>query len=56
MTAISYHERPAPAGPAAASLAFAWRSLLKIKHVPEQTAPGPRRPDESLTTSAGSRN
>ncbi|TVZ06511.1 ABC transporter permease [Trebonia kvetii] len=36
MTAISWHERPAPAGPAAASLAFAWRSLLKIKHVPEQ--------------------
>ena len=36
MTAISSHERPAPAGPAAASLAFAWRSLLKIKHVPEQ--------------------
>ena len=36
MTAISSHKRPAPAGPAAASLAFAWRSLLKIKHVPEQ--------------------
>ena len=36
MTAISWRERPAPAGPAAASLAFAWRSLLKIKHVPEQ--------------------
>ena len=36
MTAISWHERPAPARPAAASLAFAWRSLLKIKHVPEQ--------------------
>ena len=29
-------EPPGPAGPAAASLAFAWRSLLKIKHVPEQ--------------------
>jgi ABC-2 type transport system permease protein len=28
--------RPQPAGIAAASLAFAWRSLLKIKHVPEQ--------------------
>ena len=36
MTAISWPERPVPAGPAAASLAFAWRSLLKIKHVPEQ--------------------
>jgi hypothetical protein len=24
------------AGPLAASLAFAWRSLLKIRHVPEQ--------------------
>jgi ABC-2 type transport system permease protein len=28
--------RPAPAGALAASLTFAWRSLLKIKHVPEQ--------------------
>ncbi len=28
--------RPARAGAARASLAFAWRSLLKIKHVPEQ--------------------
>jgi ABC-2 type transport system permease protein len=28
--------RPAPATALAASLAFAWRSLLKIKHVPEQ--------------------
>ncbi|HZC73668.1 MAG TPA: ABC transporter permease [Jatrophihabitans sp.] len=28
--------RPRPAGPVGASLAFAWRSLLKIKHVPEQ--------------------
>jgi ABC-2 type transport system permease protein len=36
MTAVPWRERPAPAGPAAASLAFAWRSLLKIKHVPEQ--------------------
>ena len=36
MSVISWHERPAPAGPAAASLAFAFRSLLKIKHVPEQ--------------------
>jgi ABC-2 type transport system permease protein len=29
-------ERPAPAGALSASLTFAWRSLLKIKHVPEQ--------------------
>ena len=36
MTAIPARERPAPAGPAAASLAFAWRSLLKLRHVPEQ--------------------
>ncbi|MGH3285717.1 MAG: ABC transporter permease [Streptosporangiaceae bacterium] len=36
MTAISWQQRPAPAGPVTASLAFAWRSLLKIKHVPEQ--------------------
>jgi ABC-2 type transport system permease protein len=28
--------RPAPAGPVTASLAFARRSLLKIKHMPEQ--------------------
>lgn len=28
--------RPSPAGPLAASLAFAWRSLLKFKHMPEQ--------------------
>lgn len=28
--------RPAPANALAASLTFAWRSLLKIKHVPEQ--------------------
>ena len=27
---------PSPAGAVAASLAFAWRALLKIKHVPEQ--------------------
>jgi ABC-2 type transport system permease protein len=36
MTAIARHQRPAPAAPVAASFAFAWRSLLKIKHVPEQ--------------------
>jgi ABC-2 type transport system permease protein len=35
-TAISSTSPPAPAGVTAASLAFAWRSLLKIKHVPEQ--------------------
>lgn len=34
--AVTALERPRPAGPIAASLAFAWRSLLKIKHVPEQ--------------------
>jgi ABC-2 type transport system permease protein len=28
--------RPSPAGPVAAALAFAWRSVLKVKHVPEQ--------------------
>jgi ABC-2 type transport system permease protein len=36
MSALSSAPRPAPAGPLAASLAFGWRSLLKIKHVPEQ--------------------
>ncbi|WAX59154.1 ABC transporter permease [Jatrophihabitans cynanchi] len=34
--ALAMHARPRAAGPAGASLAFAWRSLLKIKHVPEQ--------------------
>ena len=34
--ALSSRRRPAEAGAVAASLAFAWRSLLKIKHVPEQ--------------------
>ena len=33
---LASRSRPAPAGPLSASLAFAWRSLLKIKHVPEQ--------------------
>ncbi|HEY2265883.1 MAG TPA: ABC transporter permease [Streptosporangiaceae bacterium] len=28
--------RPAPPGPLAASAAFGWRALLKIRHVPEQ--------------------
>ena len=35
-TALSPHPRPAPTGALSASLTFAWRSLLKIKHVPEQ--------------------
>lgn len=30
--------RPAPASAGSAALTFAWRSLLKIKHVPEQLA------------------
>src|SRR5215212_7203703 len=34
--ALSTTPRPAPAGPAAATLAFAWRGMLKVKHVPEQ--------------------
>lgn len=34
--AIATGPTPAPAGPLPAALAFAWRSLLKIKHVPEQ--------------------
>jgi ABC-2 type transport system permease protein len=34
--AIRSTPRPAPASVGAASLTFAWRSLLKIKHVPEQ--------------------
>jgi ABC-2 type transport system permease protein len=29
--------RPAPAGALGASLAFAWRSVLKVRHVPEQS-------------------
>jgi ABC-2 type transport system permease protein len=36
MTALARHDRPPQSGAFAASLAFAWRSLLKIKHVPEQ--------------------
>src|ERR687892_2578755 len=31
-------DRPAPAGPLLASRVFAWRAVLKIKHVPEQLA------------------
>ena len=34
--ALSSRSRPAQASALSASLAFAWRSLLKIKHVPEQ--------------------
>jgi daunorubicin/doxorubicin transport system permease protein len=33
---LSSQPRPAPAGALRASLVFGWRSLLKIKHVPEQ--------------------
>jgi len=36
MTTLATTQPEKPAGPTAASLAFAWRSLLKIKHVPEQ--------------------
>ena len=32
----SSRQRPAPPSPLATSLTFAWRGLLKIKHVPEQ--------------------
>ena len=35
-TALSSRSRPAQANALAASLAFAWRSLLKLKHMPEQ--------------------
>ncbi len=35
-TIFSRPDSPAGAGPVSASLAFAWRSLLKIRHVPEQ--------------------
>ncbi len=34
--AISSSPRPAPAGPLSAALAFGWRGMLKVKHVPEQ--------------------
>ena len=36
MAALSPRPRPPQADALSASLAFAWRSLLKIKHVPEQ--------------------
>ena len=35
-TALWAGPAPAPASPASASFTFAWRALLKIKHVPEQ--------------------
>ena len=34
--ALSLADQPRRPGPVATSLAFAWRALLKIKHVPEQ--------------------
>jgi ABC-2 type transport system permease protein len=34
--ALSSAPRPAPAGPVAATLAFGWRGMLKVRHVPEQ--------------------
>ncbi|MGH9156253.1 MAG: ABC transporter permease [Acidimicrobiales bacterium] len=34
--AISSTSRPPAAGPLAASLAFGWRGMLKVRHVPEQ--------------------
>lgn len=36
--AVSTQPRPARTSPVSASLTFAWRALLKIKHVPEQLA------------------
>jgi ABC-2 type transport system permease protein len=36
--AVSTRPRPTRASPVSASLTFAWRALLKIKHVPEQLA------------------
>ena len=34
--AIASTARPARAGAATAALSFAWRGMLKVKHVPEQ--------------------
>lgn len=34
--AISSSPRPSPASPLTAALAFGWRGMLKVKHVPEQ--------------------
>ncbi len=36
MTDLSVRPPARPAGPVSASLTFAWRSVLKIRHVPEQ--------------------
>jgi ABC-2 type transport system permease protein len=36
--AVGSRSRPAPANGMSAALTFAWRALLKIKHVPEQLA------------------
>jgi ABC-2 type transport system permease protein len=35
-TAVSSRPRPAPPSALAATMAFGWRGVLKIKHVPEQ--------------------
>ena len=34
--AISSTPRPAAVGPLSAALTFAWRGMLKVRHVPEQ--------------------
>ncbi|HMO00415.1 MAG TPA: ABC transporter permease [Miltoncostaeaceae bacterium] len=36
LTAVSSRPRPAPPSPLQAVMAFGWRGVLKIKHVPEQ--------------------
>ena len=36
LTAVSSRPRPAPPSPLSAVMAFGWRGVLKIKHVPEQ--------------------
>jgi ABC-2 type transport system permease protein len=36
LAALGSGERPRPQGPVAASATFGWRTLLRIKHVPEQ--------------------
>jgi ABC-2 type transport system permease protein len=36
VSALAASSRPSPPGALSASVAFAWRSLLKIRHVPEQ--------------------
>jgi ABC-2 type transport system permease protein len=37
-SAVATRPRPSPPGPVAASLTFAWRGFLKVKHLPEQLA------------------